>query len=187
MLLWRWVPWIRNIEEALQHCWFINSNLRNWTKLILGISNYFSRECDRTIFLTFSFLKFGYFSLTWPCFSPKRIKCTLIFQLLSDQKLSRNNSILYTFKKTFLIRLAYFQDLLLWRGDWDYRKLSQQNTWIFFFFFLSEFLRWGLMCVIFISFYFWTVVFIFIVVSCDKMFRLLYHPAFLSCPLFIWA
>ena len=32
-----------------------------------------------------------------------------------------------------------------------------------------------------------TVVFIFIVVSCNVTFRQLYPPAFLKCPLFIWA
>ena len=48
-------------------------------------------------------------------------------------------------------------------------------------FYLSEFLRWGLMCIIIIILVviFWTVVIIFIVVSWNTAFRSLYPPTFL--------
>ena len=50
---------------------------------------------------------------------------------------SKNNPILYTFwkilhKNISEIYISLFQ--LCWRGDWDYRKLTEQNIGNFFFF-----------------------------------------------------
>ena len=51
---------------------------------------------------------------------------------------------------------------------------------------LSEFLRWGLVCNI-LWVIFQPIILIFIIVSCNTMFWLLYPLSFLRCPLFIWA
>ena len=53
---------------------------------------------------------------------------------------------------------------------------------IMFYIVISETIFKDILCLIF-----WSLVLIFIVFSCNTTFRPLYPPAFLSCPLFIWA